>query len=85
MLYLVEVLDSICFLEKRLREIFKTADVIDAVSGRLNRLPRQELLKRFNTPESRMVRTGNVAYEREDSSSGTVVHMEERVIELDNS
>ncbi|TYK18539.1 uncharacterized protein E5676_scaffold119G00390 [Cucumis melo var. makuwa] len=83
MLYLVEVLDSICYLESRLKEIFEKADTIDVVAGRVEELLIQELLTRVNTLEANAGRTGNNEYE--DSSSDFVAHMEERVNELDSS
>ena len=85
MLYLVEVFDSIRFLEKQHEEVAKKVDVVDAVSHRLDELSIQELLTRVDTLEPQIVRTGNVTYGRGDSSSGSTVHMEERVIEIDNS
>ena len=80
MLHLVEVLDSIRFLEMRLKKV----DVIDVVSIRLNGLPIQDLLARVDTLESQIIRTGNVTYKRGDSLSGSATRMEERVIKLDN-
>ena len=41
MLYLVEVPDSIRFLEKRLEEISKKVDAITVVTSHLDRLPIQ--------------------------------------------
>ena len=55
------------------------------MSDRLDRLPIYELLIRVDTLESQIVKMGNVTYECGDSSSGSTVHMELRVIELDNS
>ena len=43
------------------------------------------MLTRVDTLEARIVRTGNVTYERENSSSGFVVRIKEQVIGLDNS
>ena len=77
MLYLVEVLNSICFSESGLGEIFEKVDTVDAVAGRLDGLPIQELLARVNTLEVNVARTGN--YERGDNSRGSVAHIEERV------
>ena len=85
MLYLVEVPDSIQFLEQQLKDIAKNVDGIEAMFGRLDRLPIQELLTRVDTLESRVMRTENVTYEHGDSSSGSVAQMEEQVMELDNS
>ncbi|KAA0062696.1 uncharacterized protein E5676_scaffold132G00060 [Cucumis melo var. makuwa] len=51
MLYLLEVPDSILFLESRLEEFFEKADTIDAVVGRVEGLPIQELLARVDTLE----------------------------------
>ena len=52
MLYLVEVPNSIRFLEKRFEEVAKKVNCIDAMSGRLNGLPIQELLTRVDTLKS---------------------------------
>ncbi|TYK15849.1 uncharacterized protein E5676_scaffold637G00250 [Cucumis melo var. makuwa] len=49
MLYLMEVSDSIHFLESHLKEISKKVDTIDAVAGCIKRLPIQELLARIDT------------------------------------
>ncbi|KAA0046894.1 uncharacterized protein E5676_scaffold298G00720 [Cucumis melo var. makuwa] len=76
MLYLVEVSDSIRYLESRLKEIFKK--LVKCVKGLLI----QELLARVDTLEANVRRTVN--YERGDSSSGFVAHMEKRVNELDS-
>ncbi|KAA0039097.1 uncharacterized protein E5676_scaffold2047G00180 [Cucumis melo var. makuwa] len=51
MLCLVEVSDSIRFLESRLEEMFEKADAIDAVAGRVKGLPIHELLARVDTLE----------------------------------
>ncbi|KAA0053377.1 uncharacterized protein E6C27_scaffold428G00350 [Cucumis melo var. makuwa] len=83
MLYLMEVPDSIHFLESRLKEISKKVDTIDAVAGCIKRLPIQELLARIDTLKVNVGITGN--YERGDSFSGSVTHIEERVNELDSS
>ncbi|KAA0066681.1 uncharacterized protein E5676_scaffold384G00030 [Cucumis melo var. makuwa] len=83
MLYLVEVPDSIRFLESRLEEIAEKTDMIDAVAGRVEGLPIQELLARVDTLEGTVGRTGS--HERGDSSTGSVAHIEERVKELDSS
>ena len=83
MLYLVEVADSICFLESCLEEIYEKADTIDAVADRVEGLPIQELLARVDTLEVNVGRIDN--YERGDSSSGFVAHIEECVNELDSS
>ena len=71
MLYQVEVLDSISSLETQLNEISKKADAIDVVSGRLDRLPIRDLLARVDTLESRVMRIGNVTYERREISSSS--------------
>ena len=55
------------------------------MSGHLDGLPIRDLLARVDTPESRVMRIGNVTYERGDSSSSVSAQMEERVMELDNS
>ena len=52
MLYLVGVLDSISLFEKRLEEIFKKVNGIDAVFGRLDGIIHTELLTRVGTLES---------------------------------
>uniref|UniRef100_A0A9I9EF88 Uncharacterized protein n=1 Tax=Cucumis melo TaxID=3656 RepID=A0A9I9EF88_CUCME len=83
MLYLAEVPDSICFLESRLEEIAEKTDTIDAVAGRVEGLPIQELLARVDTLEGNVGRIVN--YEYGDSFSGLVSHMEERANELDSS
>ncbi|KAA0058303.1 uncharacterized protein E6C27_scaffold274G006370 [Cucumis melo var. makuwa] len=83
MLHLVEVPDSIRYLESRLEEIFDETDTIDAVTGRVEGLPIQELLARVDTLEANVGRTVN--YEYGDSSLGFVAHMEGRVNELDGS
>ena len=63
MLYLLEVPDSILFLESRLEEFFEKADTIDAVVGRVEGLAIQELLARVDTLEVNVKRTGNYEYE----------------------
>ncbi|TYK00114.1 senescence-specific cysteine protease sag39 [Cucumis melo var. makuwa] len=83
MLYLAEVPDFIHFLESRLEEITEKTDTIDAVVGRVEGLPIQELLARVDTLEGNVVRIVN--YEYGDSSLGFVAHMEECVNELDSS
>ncbi|KAA0057471.1 uncharacterized protein E5676_scaffold216G001550 [Cucumis melo var. makuwa] len=83
MLYLAEVPDSVRFLESRLDEIAEKTDTINAVAGRVEGLPIQELLARVDTLEGNVGRT--VKYEYGDSSSSFVAHMEECVNELDNS
>ncbi|TYK27683.1 uncharacterized protein E5676_scaffold225G00120 [Cucumis melo var. makuwa] len=85
MLYLVEVPVSIRYLESRLDEIFAKIDMIDAVAGRVEGLPIQELLARVDTLKENTNVRRTVNYERGDSSSGFAVHMEERVSELDSS
>ncbi|TYK07348.1 uncharacterized protein E5676_scaffold202G00640 [Cucumis melo var. makuwa] len=83
MLYLVEVSDSIRYLESRLDEISEKTDTIDMVAGRVEGLPIQELLARVDTLEVNVGRTGN--YEYGDSSLGFFAHMEGRINELDSS
>ncbi|KAA0066690.1 senescence-specific cysteine protease sag39 [Cucumis melo var. makuwa] len=83
MLYLVKVPDFIHYLESRLGEISEKTDIIDAVAGRVEGLPIQELLARVDTLEANVGRLGN--YEYGDSSSGFVAHMEGRVNEVDNA
>ncbi|KAA0055009.1 uncharacterized protein E6C27_scaffold43052G001620 [Cucumis melo var. makuwa] len=82
MLYLVEVPDSIRYLESRLDKISEKTNIIDVVAGRVEGLPIQELLARVDTLEANAGR--NVNYEYGDSSSSFVAHMEGRVNELDN-
>jgi len=82
MLYLIEVPDSVRFLEYRLDEIAAKADTIDAVAGRLDGMPVQELMMRVETLEDKVTRP--CGFERGDSLSGSVAHMEERVENLDN-
>ena len=69
--------DSIRSLKTRLNEIFKKADVVDAVFDRVDGLSIQDLLTRVDTLESQLVRIGNVTYEHGDSWSGFVAYMEE--------
>ncbi|KAA0045082.1 uncharacterized protein E5676_scaffold78209G00350 [Cucumis melo var. makuwa] len=76
MLYRVEVSDSIRFLEFRLEEIAEKTNMIDAVAGRVERLPIQELLARVDTLEGIVGRTSS--HERGDSSTGFVAHIEEQ-------
>ncbi|KAA0043588.1 senescence-specific cysteine protease sag39 [Cucumis melo var. makuwa] len=85
MLYLVQVPDSICYLESRLNEISEKTDTIDAVAGRVEGLPTKEFLARVDTLETNISAGRTVNYERGDSSSGFAAHMEERVSELDSS
>ncbi|TYK14923.1 uncharacterized protein E5676_scaffold1623G00160 [Cucumis melo var. makuwa] len=51
MLYLVEVPNSIRYLESHVEEIFEKTDTIDAVAGRVEGLPIQKLLVRVDTLE----------------------------------
>uniref|UniRef100_A0A9I9E5B3 Uncharacterized protein n=1 Tax=Cucumis melo TaxID=3656 RepID=A0A9I9E5B3_CUCME len=67
MLYLVELPDSIRYLESRLDEIFEKTDMIDAVAGRVEGLPIQELLARVNTLEANTNVGITVNYERGDN------------------
>ena len=67
MLHLMEVPDSIRFLEQRLEDIAKKVDGIEAVSDRLDGLPIQELLTRVDTLESRVMKR-----EMSPTSVGTV-------------
>ncbi|KAA0059254.1 uncharacterized protein E5676_scaffold84663G00030 [Cucumis melo var. makuwa] len=85
MLYLVEVPDSIRYLEFRLDEISEKTNTIDAVAGRVEGLPIQELLARVDTLETNISVGRTVNYERGDNSSGFAAHMKERVSELDRS
>ncbi|KAA0047562.1 senescence-specific cysteine protease sag39 [Cucumis melo var. makuwa] len=85
MLYLVEVPDSIRYLESRLDEISEKTDAIDAVAGRVEELSIQELLTRVDTLETNISVGRTVNYEHGDSSSGFAANMEERVSELDSS
>ncbi|TYK11966.1 uncharacterized protein E5676_scaffold177G001500 [Cucumis melo var. makuwa] len=71
--------------KSRLDKISKKTDTIDAVAGRVEGLPIQELLARVDTLKTNISVGGTVNYERGDSSSGFAVHMEERVSELDSS
>ncbi|KAA0053837.1 uncharacterized protein E5676_scaffold352G007170 [Cucumis melo var. makuwa] len=57
MLYLVEVFDSIRFLESRLGEIFEKADIIDVVAGRLKGLLIQKSLARVDTLKGKVGQT----------------------------
>ncbi|KAA0064070.1 uncharacterized protein E5676_scaffold111G001630 [Cucumis melo var. makuwa] len=85
MLYLVEVPDSISYLESRLNEIFEKTNTIDAVVGRVEGFPIQELMARVDVLETNINIGRTVNYERGDSSTGSVAHIEERVQELDSS
>ncbi|KAA0065526.1 uncharacterized protein E6C27_scaffold638G00290 [Cucumis melo var. makuwa] len=85
MLYLVEVPDSIRYLESRVDEISEKANMIDAVAGRVEGLPIQELLARVDALEENTNARRTINYERGESSSGFGAHMEERVGELDNA
>ncbi|KAA0045427.1 uncharacterized protein E6C27_scaffold294G00240 [Cucumis melo var. makuwa] len=85
MLYLVEVLDSIRCLESRVDEIFEKADTINAVAGRVEGLPIQELLARVDALEENTNARRTINYERGESSSDFAAHMEERVSELDSA
>ncbi|KAA0064190.1 uncharacterized protein E6C27_scaffold548G001290 [Cucumis melo var. makuwa] len=85
MLYLVEVPDSIRYLESRVEEISEKANMIDAVAGRVEGLPIQELLARVDALEENTNARRTINYERGESSSGFAAHMEERVGELDNA
>ncbi|KAA0033369.1 9-cis-epoxycarotenoid dioxygenase NCED6 [Cucumis melo var. makuwa] len=85
MLYLVEVPDSIRYLESRVDEIFEKADTIDAVAGRVEGLPIQDLLARVDALEENTNARRTINYERGESSSGFAAHMEERVSELDSA
>ncbi|KAA0066321.1 uncharacterized protein E6C27_scaffold21G003810 [Cucumis melo var. makuwa] len=85
MLYLVEVPDSIRYLESRVDEISEKADMIDAVAGRVEGLPIQELLARVDALEENTNARRTINYERGESSSGFATHMEERVSELDSA
>ncbi|KAA0066144.1 Endo-1,4-beta-xylanase A [Cucumis melo var. makuwa] len=85
MLYLAEVPDSIRYLESHFEEISEKASTIDAVVGRVEGLPIQELLVRVDTLETNTNVRRTINYERVDSSSGFAAHMEEHVSELDSS
>ncbi|KAA0051479.1 uncharacterized protein E6C27_scaffold55G002480 [Cucumis melo var. makuwa] len=85
MLYLVEVPDSIRYLESRVDEISEKANMIDAVAGRVEGLPIQELLARVDALEENTNARRTINYERGESSSGFAAHIEERVVELDNA
>ncbi|TYK29873.1 uncharacterized protein E5676_scaffold208G001250 [Cucumis melo var. makuwa] len=85
MLYLVEVPDSIRYLESRVDEISEKANMIDAVAGRVEGLPIKELLARVDALEENTNARRTINYERGESSSGFGAHMEERVGELDNA
>ncbi|TYK03044.1 uncharacterized protein E5676_scaffold46G001390 [Cucumis melo var. makuwa] len=85
MLYLVEVPDSIRYLESRVDEISEKANMIDAVAGRVEGLPIKELLARVDALEENTNARRTINYERGESSSGFAAHMEERVSELDNT
>ena len=59
MLYLVEVLDSIHFLDSHLKEIIQKTGTIGTVADRVKGLPIQELLARVNTLEGKVERTSS--------------------------
>lgn len=56
MLYQLEILDSVHFLDTCIQEIYEKADAIDAVTGCLNRLPITELLPRVDNLEAKTTR-----------------------------
>ncbi|KAA0063458.1 uncharacterized protein E5676_scaffold110G00320 [Cucumis melo var. makuwa] len=85
MLYLVEVPNSIRYLESRLDEISEKTNTIDAVAGRVEGFLIQELMTRVDALETTINIRRTVNYERGDSSTGSVAHIEERVQELDSS
>ncbi|KAA0063885.1 uncharacterized protein E6C27_scaffold616G00090 [Cucumis melo var. makuwa] len=85
MFYLVEVPDSIRYLESRVDEISEKADTIDVVAGRVEGLPIQELLARVDALEENTNARRTINYERGESSSGFAAHMEECVSELDSA
>ncbi|KAA0049873.1 senescence-specific cysteine protease sag39 [Cucumis melo var. makuwa] len=85
MLYLVELLDSIRYLESRLEEISEKAGTTDTIAGCVEGLPIQELLARVDTLETNTNVRRTVNYERGNSLSGFAAHMKERVSEPDNS
>ncbi|KAA0062982.1 uncharacterized protein E6C27_scaffold468G00790 [Cucumis melo var. makuwa] len=85
MLYLVEVPDSIRYLESRVDEISEKANMIDAVAGRVEGLPIKELLARVDALEENTNARRTINYERGESSSGFAAHMEKRISELDNT
>ena len=49
MLYLVEVPDSVCFMESCLEQISKKVDMIDTVADHVEGLSIQELLAKVDT------------------------------------
>ncbi|KAA0060640.1 uncharacterized protein E6C27_scaffold22G005260 [Cucumis melo var. makuwa] len=71
MLYLVEVPDSIRYLESRLEEISEKTNTIDAVAGRVEGFPIQELMTRVDALETTINIGRTVNYERGDSSTGS--------------
>ncbi|TYK01359.1 uncharacterized protein E5676_scaffold29G00450 [Cucumis melo var. makuwa] len=85
MLYLVEVPDSIRYLESRLDKISEKTNTIDAVVGRVEGFPIQELMARVDTLEKNINIERTVNYERGDSSTDSIAHIEERIQELDSS
>ncbi|KAA0061350.1 uncharacterized protein E5676_scaffold692G00320 [Cucumis melo var. makuwa] len=84
MLYLVEVPDSIRYLESHLDEISEKTNTVDAVAGCVEGFPIQELMARVDALETNINIERTVNYERGDSSTDSVAHIEERVQELDS-
>ncbi|KAA0057354.1 uncharacterized protein E5676_scaffold216G00090 [Cucumis melo var. makuwa] len=72
MLYLVEVPDSIRYLESRLDEVSEKTNTIDAVAGRVEGFPIQKLMARVDTLETNINIGRTVNYERGDSSTSSV-------------
>uniref|UniRef100_A0A9I9EHE8 Uncharacterized protein n=1 Tax=Cucumis melo TaxID=3656 RepID=A0A9I9EHE8_CUCME len=67
MLYLVEVPDSIRYLESRLEEISDKTNMIDVVAGRVEGFPIQELMTRVDALET-TINIGRTNYKRNSYS-----------------
>ena len=83
MQYLREVPDSIRFLDERVKELVDKTLTVDAIKGRLDGLPIQEIMYRMENLEIKITKNGG--FERGDSSIGSVGLIEERVDGLDSS
>jgi len=82
-LYLREVPDDVRFIQARLEGLDEKVREIDALNARVDALPITELTLRVDSLEHKTTRPGS--FERGDSSTSSVAHMEERVEELDSS
>lgn len=78
MLYLIGVPDGMRVLEAQLEEVESKLGKIDAMNDRLDVLPIQELMIRFDGTKDNVARFSTI--EREDSSTGAVAQMKERLV-----